>query len=134
APIQRAWFFVALPGLLLNYLGQSALILSNPAAAANPFYLLAPSWFLYPLVGIATIAAVIASQALISGVFSITRQAVQLGYFPRFRIVHTSSSEIGQIYIPHINWMLFVLVCFAVFEFKSSSALASAYGIAVSMT
>lgn len=133
-PIQRAWFFVALPGLVLNYFGQGALLLMRPEASENPFYLLAPSWALYPLVTIATMATVIASQALISGVFSLTRQAVQLGYAPRVRIVHTSSHEIGQIYIPQINWILFVLTCWCVFSFKSSSALASAYGIAVSST
>ncbi len=133
-PIQRAWFGVALPGLLLNYFGQGALILTNPAAAENPFYLLSPNWALYALVVIATMATVIASQALISGVFSLTRQAVQLGYFPRIRIIHTSSHKIGQIYIPPINWILFILTACLVVGFKSSSALASAYGIAVSMT
>ncbi len=133
-PIKRAWFWVALPCLLLNYFGQSALLLGHPAAVSNPFFLLAPSWALYPLVILAAMAAVIASQALISGLFSLTRQAVQLGYFPRFKIIHTSSEEIGQIYIPHINWMLFIATCFAVFEFGSSSALAAAYGIAVSLT
>jgi len=133
-PIQRAWFFVALPGLLLNYFGQGALLLSSPEAANSPFYNLAPSWALYPLVFIATSAAVIASQALISGVFSLTRQAVQLGYMSRVRIIHTSSQEIGQIYIPHINWILFILTTWLVMGFGSSSALASAYGIAVAMT
>ena len=113
---------------------RGALLLSNPEAASNPFYNLAPSWALYPLVVIATAATVIASQALISGVFSLTRQAVQLGYMPRVRIIHTSSLEIGQIYIPHINWILFVLTAWLVVGFGSSSALASAYGIAVSMT
>lgn len=134
SPIQRGWFFVALPGLLLNYFGQGALILSNPKTAENPFYLLAPDWFLYPLVVIATMAAVIAAQALISGVFSLTRQAVQLGFFPRVKIIHTSSHEIGQIYIPSVNWILFLLTAWLVITFKSSSALASAYGIAVSLT
>jgi len=133
-PIQRAWFMFALPGLLLNYFGQGALILANPEAAENPFYKLAPGWMLYLLVIIATMATVIASQALISGVFSLTRQAVQLGYFPRVRIVHTSGLEIGQIYIPTINWNLFALTSWLVFSFGSSSALASAYGIAVSIT
>lgn len=133
-PIQRAWFFVALPGLILNYFGQGALLLNHPEAAENPFYLLAPSWALYPLVTIATVATVIASQALISGVFSLTRQAVQLGFAPRVRIIHTSSQEIGQIYIPQVNWILFFLTCWCVLSFKSSSALASAYGIAVSTT
>lgn len=133
-PIQRAWFFVALPGLLLNYFGQGALILTTPAAVENPFYLLAPDWALYFLVTLATMAAIIASQALISGVFSLTRQAVQLGYFPRVRIIHTSSHEIGQIYIPPINWALFILTVWLVLTFKSSSSLASAYGIAISLT
>lgn len=133
-PIQRAWFFVALPGLLLNYFGQGALILTNPNAIENPFYLLAPDWALYFLVTLATVAAVIASQALISGVFSLTRQAVQLGYFPRVRIIHTSSHEIGQIYIPPINWALFILTVWLVLTFKNSSSLASAYGIAISLT
>ncbi len=133
-PIQRAWFFIALPGLLLNYFGQGALILNNPLAAENPFYLLAPDWALYFLVAIATLAAIIASQALISGVFSLTRQAVQLGYFPRVRIIHTASHEIGQIYIPSINWTLFLLTAWLVIGFQSSSALAAAYGIAISLT
>ncbi len=133
-PIQRAWFFVALPGLLLNYFGQGALLLSVPEAASNPFYKLAPEWALYPLVILATAATVIASQALITGVFSLTRQAVQLGYAPRVRIIHTSIHEIGQIYIPHINWLLFILTAYLVASFQSSSALAAAYGIAVSMT
>ncbi len=133
-PIQRAWFFVALPGLLLNYFGQGALLLTNPGAAVNPFYLLAPSWGLYPLVALATMATVIASQALITGVFSRTRQALQLGYTPRVRIVHTSTHEIGQIYIPNINWLLFGLTACLVVGFGSSSALASAYGIAVCIT
>ena len=133
-PIQRAWFFAALPGLLLNYFGQGALLLSKPEAANNPFYNLAPGWALYPLVIIATCATVIASQALISGVFSLTRQAVQLGYLNRVRIIHTSSHEIGQIYIPHVNWILFFLTAWLVVGFGSSSALASAYGIAVAMT
>ena len=133
-PIQRGWFFAALPALLLNYFGQGALLLSEPSAADNPFYKLAPSWMLYPLVLLATSATVIASQALISGVFSLTRQAVQLGYSPRVRVIHTSSHEIGQIYIPQMNWILFALTAWLVVSFGSSSALASAYGIAVSMT
>lgn len=134
SPIQRGWFFVALPGLLLNYFGQGAIILLNPENAKNPFYLLAPDWFLYPLVVLATLAAVIAAQALISGVFSLTRQAVQLSFFPRLKIIHTSSHEIGQIYIPSVNWILFLLTVWCVLLFKNSSALASAYGIAVSLT
>lgn len=133
-PIQRGWFFVALPGLLLNYFGQGALMLSRPQTAENPFFFLAPDWFLIPLVILSTLAAVIAAQALISGVFSLTRQAVQLGFFPRVKIIHTSSHEIGQIYIPAVNWILFILTAWLVISFKSSSALASAYGIAVSLT
>lgn len=134
APIRNAWFMVAFPGLILNYFGQGALLLSSPENVVNPFYRLAPSWAVYPLVVLATIATVIASQAVISGVFSLTRQAIQLGYAPRFRIVHTSSEEIGQIYIPQINWALFVAVCWLVLTFKTSSSIASAYGIAVSAT
>lgn len=133
-PIERAWFAVVLPGLTLNYFGQGALLLSNPEAINNPFFNMAPSWSLYPLVMISAMATVIASQAVISGVFSLTRQAVQLGYAPRFRIVHTSDEEIGQIYIPKVNWALFIMTCWLVLEFKTSSALASAYGIAVSTT
>lgn len=133
-PIRRAWFFVALPGLVLNYFGQGALLLSNPAAAVNPFFNLAPKWALIPLVILAMMATVIASQAMISGVFSLTRQATQLGFAPRFRIIHTSSEEIGQIYVPHINWALFILASWLVLEFGSSSRLAAAYGIGVSMT
>lgn len=133
-PIQKAWFMVAMPGLILNYFGQGALLLSSPEHVVNPFYRLAPEWALYPLVVIATMATVIASQAVISGVFSLTRQAVHLGYAPRVRIVHTSREEIGQIYIPQVNWALFVMTCWLVLEFGSSSALASAYGIAVSTT
>lgn len=133
-PIQRAWFFIVLPGLVLNYLGQGALLMTTPGANKNSFYMLAPSWAIYPLVILATVAAVIASQALISGVFSMTRQAIQLGYVPRMRIKHTSAHEIGQIYIPYINWTLFILTCWCVLSFGSSSALASAYGVAVSST
>lgn len=134
APISWAWFLFALPGLLLNYFGQGALLLSNPEAIANPFYMLTPKWMLGPMVILATLAAAIASQALISGVFSITRQAVQLGFFPRISIIHTSSKEIGQIYVPFINWALFVGVIWLVVNFKTSSQLAGAYGIAVTAT
>ena len=133
-PIRLAWFTVALPGLLLNYFGQGALLLRNPEAISNPFYLLAPEWAVAFLVVVATVAAVIASQALISGVFSLTRQAVQLGFCPRIQIIHTSSREIGQIYIPTVNWGLFLGVIWLVFEFGSSSRLASAYGVAVTAT
>ncbi len=133
-PIRLAWFAVAMPGLVLNYFGQGALLLRSPEAISNPFYLLAPDWAVAFLVVIATVATVIASQALISGVFSLTRQAVQLGYCPRIQIIHTSSREIGQIYIPAVNWSLFVGVIWLVFEFGSSSRLASAYGVAVTAT
>lgn len=133
-PIRLAWFFVALPCLVLNYFGQGALLLNNPEAIANPFYLLAPQWALLPLVILATASAVIASQALISGIFSITRQAIQLGFCPRLSIVHTSSQEIGQIYIPAVNWSLFIGVIWLVLTFKTSGNLAAAYGIAVTAT
>lgn len=133
-PIQFAWFTVVLPSLLLNYLGQAALIIADPSTASNPFYLLAPQWALYPLVGIATLSAVIASQALISGAFSITRQAVQLGYLPRFEINHTSEHEIGQIYVPQINWLLMFSTLWLVLTFRTSSNLAAAYGLAVTAT
>lgn len=133
-PIKLAWFALVLPCLYLNYLGQGALLIADPTAARNPFYLLAPSWMLYPLVGLATLAAIIASQAVISGAFSLTRQAMQLGYCPRFSFVHTSSREIGQVYVPGINWGLLLAVVALVVGFKSSSNLASAYGIAVTMT
>lgn len=133
-PIRLAWFFVALPALVLNYFGQGALLLNNPEAAASPFYMLAPKWALLPMVILATLSAVIASQALISGVFSITRQAIQLGFCPRISIVHTSSQEIGQIYVPAVNWTLLIGVIWLVLTFKTSSALAAAYGIAVTGT
>jgi KUP system potassium uptake protein len=133
-PIQMAWFTLVMPAILLNYLGQGALLLSDPSATANPFYLLAPSWGLYPMVILSTLATVIASQAVISGVFSLTRQAVQLGYSPRVNIVHTSEREIGQIYIPIANWGLLVAVIGLVLGFRSSSNLAAAYGIAVAIT
>ncbi|MBX3039819.1 MAG: potassium transporter Kup [Bdellovibrionaceae bacterium] len=133
-PIRRAWLFVAMPALLLNYFGQGALLLSQPEAISNPFYLLAPEWALLPMVLLSTVATVIASQALISGVFSITRQASQLGFLPRINIVHTSSREIGQIYVPFMNWALFIGAVWLVLTFKSSSNLAAAYGIAVTMT
>lgn len=133
-PIRFAWFTVAMPGLVLNYFGQGALLLRNPEAISNPFFLLAPDWMLGFLVVTATLAAVIASQALISGIFSLTRQAVQLGFSPRLQIIHTSSREIGQIYIPAVNWALFAGVIWLVLEFGSSSRLASAYGLAVTAT
>jgi len=133
-PIQVDWFFITGPSLLLHYLGQGALLLRDPSAAHNPFYRLAPSWALYPLVILATMATVIASQAIISGVFSLTRQAIQLGYLPRMQIVHTSRAEIGQIYMPAVNWMLMLATIALVVGFRSSSALAGAYGVAVSLT
>lgn len=132
--IRWSWYCVVLPGLLLNYWGQGALLLSNPEAIKNPFYYLAPEWMLVPLVVLATLATVIASQALISGVFSIAKQAMQLGFSPRMRIVHTSSREIGQIYVPTVNWLLMAVVLWLVMTFKTSSGLASAYGIAVTGT
>ena len=131
-PIRLTWFTFVLPALVLNYFGQGALLLRNPGAAHNPFYNMAPSWALYPLVGIATAATVIASQAVISGSFSLTRQAVQLGYMPRLRIDHTSAKEIGQVYVPAINWILMVACIGLVIGFGSSSSLAAAYGVAVS--
>jgi KUP system potassium uptake protein len=134
APIRRAWFALVFPALLLNYFGQGARLLADPASASNPFYALVPSWALYPVVGIATLATVVASQALISGAFSLTQQAVQLGYFPRVTIVHTSREEAGQIYVPEINELLLVGSCCCVAAFGSSTALAAAYGIAVTGT
>lgn len=133
-PIRTAWFTLVLPALFMNYLGQGALVLSDPSTAANPFYRLAPAWCLYPLVALATAAAVIASQALISGSFSLTMQAVQLGYMPRVAIEHTSSSTRGQIYIPWINWGLMLACIGLVLGFRSSDNLAAAYGIAVVLT
>jgi KUP system potassium uptake protein len=133
-PIRLAWFILVLPALLLNYFGQGALLLQNAKAAEQPFFLLAPSWALLPLVGLATMAAIIASQALISGAFSLTRQAIQLGYSPRLDIDHTSSEEMGQVYVPQVNWGLMVATIVIVIGFQSSGALAAAYGIAISMT
>ena len=133
-PIRIAWYFFVLPSLMLNYLGQGALVLEDPAAIRNPFYIGVPEWARWPMIALATAATVIASQAVITGAFSIARQAMQLGYIPRMRIMHTSRDTIGQIYIPGINWMLMVLVIVLVLTFRSSSALATAYGISVSMT
>ncbi|HKE91192.1 MAG TPA: potassium transporter Kup [Gemmatimonadales bacterium] len=130
--IQIAWFSTAGPALVLNYFGQGALLLQDPSAAANPFYHLAPSWLLYPLIALATAAAIIASQAIISGAFSLTRQAIQLGYSPRMQIDHTSSREIGQIYVPAVNWGLMLLTCAFVLYFRSSTSIAGAYGVALS--
>ena len=133
-PIRFGWYAVVFPALLLNYFGQGAKLLHDPAAASNPFYSLVPSWALYPVVVIATAATVVASQALISGAFSLTQQAVQLGFFPRVTIVHTSKSTEGQIYIPEINTALMIACIACVWLFKSSTALAAAYGIAVTGT
>ncbi len=130
-PISRAWFVFVLPALVLNYFGQGALILAEPEAAKNPFFHLAPEWALYPLIGLATLATVIASQAVISGAFSVTRQAMQLGFMPRMEVQHTSDREAGQIYLPAVNWGLMVAVMILVLGFKSSNNLAAAYGIAV---
>lgn len=133
-PIRLAWYICVLPALTLNYLGQGALLLSNPSAISNPFFLLFPSWALYAAVGLATVATVIASQAVISGVFSVTKQAIQLGFLPRMQIKHTSDRKIGQIYIPFVNWTLLAAVIMAVLGFGSSSSLAAAYGVAVTTT
>ena len=133
-PIRLAWFSLVLPALLLNYLGQGALLLDNPPTVTNPFYFLAPDWALYPMVALATIATIIASQAIISGAFSLTRQAVLLGFFPRLRIVQTSPEEIGQIYIPSINWLLMLLTIALVVGFRTSSNLTGAYGVAIATT
>ncbi|MNH73634.1 potassium transport protein Kup [compost metagenome] len=133
-PIRLAWFIVVLPCLVLNYAGQGALLLRDPAAIQNPFYLLVPEWALYPMIIMATMATVIASQAVISGVFSLARQAIQLGYLPRLSIKHTSESEEGQIYVPFLNWLLLIAIIILILIFKSSSNLASAYGLAVTLT
>jgi KUP system potassium uptake protein len=132
--IRRAWFALVLPALILNYFGQGALILTDPKAVDNPFYKLAPTWALIPMVVLATLATIIASQALISGVFSLTRQAMQMGLCPRARIISTSSDEAGQIYVPAANWLLMTGTLLTVILFKTSDNLAAAYGIAVSGT
>lgn len=133
-PIRYAWLGFVFPALMLNYFGQGSLLLSNPAAASNPFYLLAPQWALAPLVILATLATIIASQAVISGAFSVSSQAVQLGFCPRLKVMHTSEKEMGQIYVPVVNWALFLSVFFLVVGFKNSSNLEAAYGIAVTGT
>ena len=132
-PIRVAWFSIVMPCLTLNYFGQGALLLSEPEAVKNPFFHMAPDWLTLPLVGLATMAAVIASQALISGAFSVTKQVIQLGYLPRLQIQHTSTRDTGQIYMPFVNWSLFVMIVLAVVLFRSSSNLAAAYGIAVTL-
>jgi KUP system potassium uptake protein len=129
-----SWLTIVYPCLMLNYLGQGALLLENPAAVANPFYLMAPDWGRLPLVGIVTLACVIASQAVISGAFSVTHQAVQLGFLPRLRTLHTSEKAAGQIYIPFVNWTLLIMIVLLVLGFRESTRLASAYGIAVTGT
>nr|WP_244244000.1 potassium transporter Kup [Lysobacter alkalisoli] len=133
-PIRRAWYFFVLPALMLNYLGQGALVLENPAAARNPFYMGVPDWGLIPLIVLSTAATVMASQAVITGGFSVAQQAMQLGYIPRMSVHYTSSQNISQIYIPAINWSMMVIVIGLVIGFGSSSALASAYGVSMSMT
>lgn len=133
-PIRYGWFVLVWPALMINYLGQGALVLADPATIANPFYKMAPSWALIPLIILATAAAIIASQAVISGAFSLTKQAIQLGYLPRFAILHTSDKEQGQIYVPFINWGLMIGIIVLVVIFKNSSNLAAAYGIAVMLT
>jgi KUP system potassium uptake protein len=134
APIRRAWFFLVFPALILNYMGQGALIIESPSAIDNPFFLLIPHWGRMPMVLLATVATVIASQSMISGAFAVTRQAVQLGFLPRLTIRHTSDHEVGQVYVPAINWGLYVAVVAIVVGFQSSEHLASAYGIAVTGT
>ncbi|MEK7223635.1 MAG: potassium transporter Kup [Pseudomonadota bacterium] len=132
--VRLAWFGLVLPALVLNYFGQGALLIANPQAISNPFYLAYPDWALYPMIGLATAATVIASQATISGAYSVTKQAIQLGYLPRMNIQHTSAREIGQVYVPALNWLLLVSVLAAVIGFGSSTKLASAYGVAVAGT
>jgi KUP system potassium uptake protein len=133
-PVRYAWLIVVLPSLLINYLGQGALVLSNPEAITNPFYLMVPEWALWPVVGLATAATVIASQAVISGAYSLVSQAILLGFMPRMNILHTSDSEQGQIYIPLVNWALLFMVVITIIEFRESVNLAAAYGISVTST
>jgi KUP system potassium uptake protein len=132
-PIRLAWFSLAMPALVLNYFGQGAMLLDHPGNVGNPFFEMAPSWALFPLIGLATCATVIASQALITAAFSVTKQAIQLGYLPRLRILHTSVKETGQVYVPFINWSLYACIVIAVVIFQSTSKLAAAYGIAVTI-
>ncbi len=133
-PVRLAWLCVALPALLINYFGQGALMLANPEAATNPFFLMLPEWALWPMIGMATVATVIASQAVISGAFSLANQGILLGFIPRMQILHTSDTERGQIYMPMVNWALLALVIFTVVQFKESGNLAAAYGISVTTT
>src|SRR5271168_4524015 len=132
-PVRLGWFAVVLPALVLNYFGQGALLLADPHAVENPFYLLAPRWAHYPMIAFATVATVIASQSIISGAYSLTQQAMHLGFLPRMRVMHTASHAKGQIYIPVVNWLLAAGTLAAVLTFGSSDALGGAYGIAVSM-
>jgi KUP system potassium uptake protein len=134
APIRLDWFSLVLPALVLNYFGQGALVLAHPDAVDSPFYRLFPDWALFPIVILATLATVIASQAVISGAFSLSQQGMQLSLLPRLDVQQTSSEEIGQVYVPQINWLLAVIVIGLVLSFRSSDALAAAYGIAVSGT
>jgi KUP system potassium uptake protein len=134
SPVRLAWLFCVLPSLLINYFGQGALLLADPEAIKNPFYLMVPEWALWPMVGLATAATVIASQAVISGAFSLANQAILLGFLPRMSIRHTSDNERGQIYMPFINWSLLAMVLFTVIEFRESGNLAAAYGISVTTT
>lgn len=134
AAIAKGWFYIALPGLVINYFGQGALLLRDPATVSNPFFFLAPSWMQMPLVILATCATIIASQAVISGFFSLAHQCVQLGYAPRLNIIHTSDEEAGQIYVPMVNWLALIGTLWLVIEFKTSSSLAAAYGISISIT
>jgi len=133
-PIKITWIFIVFPALVLNYFGQGALLLRDPSAIDHPFYSLAPSWLLIPLVIMATLATIIASQAVISGAFSLTNQAIQLGYLPKMRVKYTSKIEMGQIYVPKINLFLYIATIFLVISFQTSGRLAAAYGIAVSLT
>jgi KUP system potassium uptake protein len=133
-PVRLAWLLVALPALMINYFGQGALMLVNPAAAENPFFMMLPEWALWPMIGLATVATVIASQAVISGAFSLANQGILLGFLPRMQILHTSETERGQIYMPMVNWLLLVLVIFTVIQFRESGNLAAAYGISVTTT
>ncbi|MEJ2506625.1 MAG: KUP/HAK/KT family potassium transporter, partial [Ignavibacteriaceae bacterium] len=133
-PIRLTWIGIVLPALLLNYFGQGALLLSKPSQAYHPFYGMVPSWAIIPMVVLATTATIIASQAVITGAFSLTRQSIQLGFLPRMRVIHTSAEQIGQIYVPQVNWLLMIATIFLVVEFRTSDKLAAAYGVAVTST
>jgi len=133
-PIRLTWFAVVFPSLILNYFGQGALLLGRPEVAPHPFYAMVPSWAMWPTVLLATLSTIIASQAVISGAFSLTHQAIQLGYLPRLKVQHTSGVQIGQIYVAPVNWMLMVCTIALVIGFQSSSKLAAAYGVAVTST